>query len=496
MTALLMRDDPRLLRGGAPAALALALSIVLAPAAAGAAPPARPRYQATAASLASRPFPPWFRDAKFGIFIHWGVYSVPSWAPKGKYAEWYWRSKNDPKDPRTAQFHARVYGKDFPYEDFAPRFTAELFEPDRWAALFARSGARYVVLTAKHHEGFCLWPSAEADRSWGRPWNSVSIGPKRDLVGDLATAVRGQGLKFGVYYSLYEWYHPLYKKAFPRFRDEHFFPQFKDLVRRYRPSLIFADGQWDHTLDEWRSPELLAWLFNESGVEDVVVNDRWAKYRPGEPHIGYLTTEYGRGLEQTNVPWEENRGIGASFGYNRNEDLEDYRTAKQLVRVLVEMVSKGGNLLLDVGPTADGRIPVVMQDRLTEMGRWLKANGEAIYGTTAGPLVPPEKDKLVGVGSAGSAVSAEEEARLAAGRAWATTAKPGRIYVHVLEAPGPGGLALPRVAVKRARYLVGGAPVRTRTTATSLLLELPAALPDPLGTVVVLETEPGDAGRR
>jgi alpha-L-fucosidase len=477
------RDRRRLL--GA----ALAASVLRA-ARAGAAPAARgpSKLAPTAASLASRPFPRWFGESKFGIFVHWGVYSVPSWAPKGKYAEWYWRNINDPKDPRWAEFHARVYGKGYKYQDFAPQFRAELFDPNRWADLFAASGARYVVLTSKHHDGYCLWPSAEADRTWGHPWTSATVGPKRDLVGELGAAVRAKGLKYGLYYSLYEWYNPLYKADFARFRDAHYFPQIKDLVRRYQPSLIFADGQWDHTFDEWKSGELLAWLFNDSGVADLVVNDRWAKWGPKEQRVGYLTTEYGRGVEGSTAPWEENRGIGASFGYNRNEDLEDYRTAKQLVRILVEMVSKGGNLLLDVGPTADGRIPVVMQERLVDMGRWVKANGEAIYGTTAGPLKPAEKDRLVGVGSAGHAVSAAEEARLSAGRKWFTTAKPGKIYVHVLEEPGPEGIVLPPVQVKRASLLVGGAPVRTRASAAGLALDLPRPLPDPLGTVIALET--------
>jgi alpha-L-fucosidase len=264
-----------------------------------------------------------------------------------------------------------------------------MYDPDAWADVFARAGARYVVLTSKHHEGFALWPSAEASRSWGRPWNAVEIGPKRDLVGDLTKAVRAKGLKMGLYYSLYEWYHPWYKSDFAKFRDEHFFPQFKDVVTRYKPSLIFADGEWEHPSADWKSEELLAWLYNESGCGDeLIIDDRWGKDTRSR-HGGYFTTEYGQvGGNQKlegGKPWEECRGIGASFGYNRNEDYDQYRTAPELIRLLVELSSHGGNLLLDIGPTADGRIPVIMQDRLIEMGKWLKKNGEAIYGTTAGP---------------------------------------------------------------------------------------------------------------
>jgi alpha-L-fucosidase len=194
----------------------------------------------------------------------------------------------------------------------------------------------------------------------------------------------------GFYYSLYEWYNPLYQADLKRFVDEHFFPQFKDLVNRYEPSLIFADGEWEHPSDAWRSPELLAWLFNESAYRnDVVVNDRWGKETRGK-HGGYYTTEYGevhvgqgKDVPKERHPWEENRGIGRSFGYNRNENVDDYRPAHDLIHLLIDMTAQGGNLLLDIGPTADGRIPVIMQQRLIEMGDWLKVNNEAIYGTRA-----------------------------------------------------------------------------------------------------------------
>jgi alpha-L-fucosidase len=373
----------------------IALAMLASVAFAGEAAPANPqgkKYEANWASIDARPTPPWFSEAKFGIFIHWGVYSVPAWGPKGKYAEWYWHDLNEKGGP-TEQFHNRVYGKDFDYKEFAPMFRAEMFEPHQWADVFARSGAKYIVLTSKHHEGFCLWPNAEADKAWGRPWNSVAVGAKRDLLGDLSTAVRARGLKMGFYYSLYEWYHPWYTTDFAKFRDEHFFPQFKDVVTRYKPSIIFADGEWEHSSADWKSAELLAWLFNESGCgDDLVINDRWGKDSRSQ-HGGYFTTEYGQVGDGVQLaagrPWEECRGIGASFGYNRNEDYDDYHTTPQLLRLLVELVGKGGNLLLDIGPTADGRIPVIMQDRLIEMGKWLKVNGDAIYGTSAGPWKKP-----------------------------------------------------------------------------------------------------------
>ncbi len=336
------------------------------------------KYEAIWESIDSRPTPEWFDDARFGIFIHWGVYSVPAWGPKGKYSEWYWHSLFH--DKATRQFHNRVYGEDFKYQDFAAMFKAEMFDPQQWADVFKKSGAKYVVLTSKHHDGFCLWPSAE---SWN--WNSVDTGPHRDLAGDLIEAVHDKGLRMGFYYSFYEWYHPLYQNDLERFVTEHTLPQLKDLVLRYEPDIVWGDGEWDHPSSVWKSTEFLAWLFNESPVKDyVAINDRWGEETRGV-HGGYYTTEYFRvhsdTIEEYKHSWEECRGMGSSFGYNRNEDLAEYKSATELLHILIQTTCNGGNLLLDIGPTGDGRIPVIMEERLIEMGKWLQVNGEAIYGT-------------------------------------------------------------------------------------------------------------------
>jgi alpha-L-fucosidase len=350
-------------------------------------------YEATWESVDRRRTPAWFSEARFGIFIHWGTYSVPAYAPvipgKLAYAEWYWHAMTNGRDnPKASElekgtwaFHQRVYGSDIPYQDFVPQFKAELFDPDHWAEVFANSGAKYVVLTSKHHEGFTLWPSKDASRTWGRPWNSVEIGPKRDLLGDLSEAVRRKGLRMGYYYSLYEWYNPLWLSHKPRYVREHVFPQFKDLVTRYKPAIIFSDGEWEMSSADWHTPELLAWLFNDSPVKDeVVINDRWGS-DTRHKHGGYWTTEYTAGMSGIDHPWEENRGMGVSYGYNRAEDLSVYHTGRALIFILVDTVSRGGNLLLDIGPRADGTIPLIMEQRLKEIGDWLKVNGEAIYGT-------------------------------------------------------------------------------------------------------------------
>ena len=348
------------------------------------------KYEPTWQSIDSRPVPQWFEDVKFGIFIHWGVYSVPAWAPANadigvyaKYAEWYWWRINDNSEAGKLfrEHHNKMYGEKFQYQDFAGDFKAEYFDPAQWADVFKKAGAKYVVLTSKHHEGFTLWPS---EQSWN--WNSMDIGPHRDLCGDLTKAVKDAGLHMGFYYSLYEWYNPLYKANLEKYVDDHMIPQMKDLVTRYQPDILWTDGEWDHPSEKWKSTEFLAWLYNESAVKDrICINDRWGKETRSK-HGGYFTTEYDMVHENTGVgevdrPWEECRGIGTSFGYNRIEDLGNYMSSDALVDMLIAKVAAGGNLLLDIGPTADGRIPVIMQQRLLDMGSWLDTNGEAIYGT-------------------------------------------------------------------------------------------------------------------
>ncbi|SDL82960.1 alpha-L-fucosidase [Siphonobacter aquaeclarae] len=354
---------------------------------------AQKTYQPQWSSLDTRPVPAWFSEARFGLFIHWGLYSVPAWATKSGadgfgsgYAEWYWQRLHTPSlkiHKEFKAFHEKTYGPDFHYQDFAPMFRCEFFDANQWADLFQQSGAKYIVLTSKHHEGYTLWPSAQA---WN--WNAMDVGPHRDLAGELGAAVKAKGLHMGYYYSLYEWYNPIYKESPAKYVDQTMIPQMKDLVTRYEPEVLWTDGDWDQSSKTWKSEEFLAWLYNESPVKDrIVVNDRWGNDTKGK-HGTFLTSEYGKGSVEKGRPWEECRGIGESFGYNRNENLEDYQSTEKLIYELISVVSRGGNFLLNIGPTADGRIPVIMQQRLTDLGAWLKTNGEAIYGTQAWEKAP------------------------------------------------------------------------------------------------------------
>ena len=337
-------------------------------------------YLPTWESLDKRPVPQWFNDGKFGIFIHWGVYSVPGWTTKGNYAEWYQNGLMNGDTARIA-FHKKKFG-DLTYYQLADQFKAELFNPDDWAKLFEQSGAKYIVLTSKHHDGFTLWPNKDANRTWGFPWNAMDIGPHRDLLGDLFKAVRKTSVHAGMYYSLYEWFNPLWKSDKTKYATEHVWPQMKELINTYQPDVFWTDGDWDASEDVWKSKEFLAWMYNESPVKNKIVTyDRWGsgvRFKHGSVY----TPEYQPDLDFENHAWEESRGMGYSYGYNREEDAWDYNSAQSLIYHLLDKVSRGGNFLLDIGPDEHGKIPPIMQERLLQIGQWLKINGEAIYGTT------------------------------------------------------------------------------------------------------------------
>ena len=333
------------------------------------------QVQPTWESINERGYPQWFSDAKLGIFIHWGVYSVPAYASLEGYAEWYFRglmTNDDRKD-----FQERIYGKDFKYEDFAPMWKAELWNPDEWAELFKKSGAKYVLLVSKHHDGFCLWPSQYAPN-----WNSMEVGPHRDICGELTEAVRNKGLKMGFYYSLPEWTSPLHRwyedpdDQIGTYVDTHMIPQFKELITKYKPSVLFTDGEWRNSAEQWHATELISWYYNTVG-SDAIVNDRWGN---GQQH-GFRTPEYSAGITLTDRPWAECRGLGRSFGLNRNEPLDNYLTSEELIRHFCVLVAAGGGMTLNVGPAADGKIPLLQQERLLDLGKWLEINGEAIYST-------------------------------------------------------------------------------------------------------------------
>jgi alpha-L-fucosidase len=362
-------------------------------------------YKPTSESLRTHKVPQWFDDAKFGIFVHWGPYAVPA------YHEWYvaWMSPkagwgflfgappynatrgNMPEElfkkriqEKAYQYHLKNWGPDFAYDDFIPMFKAERFDPAAWAKLFEDAGAKYVVLTAKHGDEFAMWPTKYTRR------NAVEMGPHRDVAGDLMNAVRGRGLKMGFYHNTT---YTFWDKRYPG-RDwvEYMNATIKELVDLYQPSIIWGDVTVGPIKDErgidlpadyWNSKEVLAYFYNHSkdGAE-VVANDRWGLDVDGS-HLGdFLTPERSNIRDVEPRKWELCDSLDPfSWGYNRNLPEGEYMTANQLVDYLVDVVSKNGNLLINIGPRADGTIPEIMQHVLLETGEWLKVNGEAIYGT-------------------------------------------------------------------------------------------------------------------
>ncbi|XP_011501393.1 PREDICTED: alpha-L-fucosidase-like [Ceratosolen solmsi marchali] len=335
------------------------------------------KYEPTWKSLDSRPLPTWFDDAKFGIFIHWGVFSVPSFG-----SEWFWINwKNG--NSKYERFMKNHYKPNFTYQEFANDFTAEFFNATKWSELFEASGAKYVVITSKHHEGYTLWPS-----KYSFSWNSLDVGPRKDLIGELSTAIKKHtNLKFGLYHSLFEWFNPLYLQDKKNNFSTDFFvtnkiiPEMKEMIELYEPQILWSDGDWEATAEYWKSQEFLAWLYNESPVKDsVVTNDRWG-INIGCKHGDFYNCQdrYNPGVLQKHK-WENAMTIDRkSWGFRRNAPLEDYFSLKELIKELVITVSTGGNLLMNVGPTKDGIISPIFEERLRDMGRWLKINGKAIY---------------------------------------------------------------------------------------------------------------------
>jgi alpha-L-fucosidase len=352
------------------------------------------KYQPTLESLNQHPLPEWYADAKLGIFVHWGLYSVPGWAPlshpdhdfrntdyikNNPYAEWYLNVLRIDGSP-TQAYHKEHYGANYDYYNFAPVFDQESmkWKPEQWAGIFHDAGARYVVLTTKHHEGFTLWPSSTPNPTLPKDRQHAT----RDIVGELTAAVRAKGMRMGLYYSGgYDWtfvpgpirvpadYQSVKPQsaAYGKYADA----QIRELIARYHPAVLWNDIDWPKSGD---ALGIMADYYNT--VPDGVIDDRF-----GVKHSDFTSPEYKKVDEIQTKKWEECRGLGRSFGYNRAEGEAETIAPDELIYLLVDIVSKNGNLLLDVGPEADGTIPPVQMERLRALGTWLHQNGDAIYGT-------------------------------------------------------------------------------------------------------------------
>lgn len=345
------------------------------------------------------PVPNWFTAAKLGIFVHWGPYAVPAWAePIGAlgtvekehwyrhnpYAEWYYNTIRIPDSP--AACHQEVAYGGAPYDDFLDQWHAEEFDADAVMALVAATGARYFVPTSKHHDGVTLW---DAPGTRGR--NTVHRGPRRDLLEEFRCAAEAQGIRFGLYYSGgLDWHFgknpPITSDDAPGSRPvdaayaAYAHAHVADLIARYRPEVLWGDIEWPDAGKE-SGPYSLIDLFDRfyAARPEGVVNDRW-----GATHWDFRTSEYQHGLDlEADEPWENCRGVGYSFGYNRLEDESSSLSAAAVVRHFVDVISRGGNLLLNIGLTASGRVPELQRLALDGLGAFNAVHGDALFGSVA-----------------------------------------------------------------------------------------------------------------
>jgi alpha-L-fucosidase len=370
-------------------------------------------YQPTWESLDRHAGPEWFDDAKFGMFLDWGLYSVPGWGrpnPNGPtYPDWYLWDMYEKDETRA--YHARTWGAEFRRDDFIPMFDAREYDAAAIVAAAAQAGMKYVVPFCKHHDGFCLWDSDWTFR------NAGDMSPGYDLLAPLVAACRRQGLKFGAYFSVEEWEYPLldehgrlvserqWEFFEPRlapygaarlegriagkvpvrdFVREYIIPQCKELIDRYDPDLLWYDGEWKWPTESRGTRDLAAYYYNRAaGRKEVAVNDRYGDTPESRGHHGdFFTSEFNVGKCQSlSHKWEECRSIGRHYGYNHEVTDNDVLSPTGLVHMLVDIVSRNGNLLLVVNPTGPGALLPMELARLQAVGEWLRVNGEAIYAT-------------------------------------------------------------------------------------------------------------------
>lgn len=340
-------------------------------------------YQPTWESLDTRPIPAWFDEAKLGIFVHFGVFSVPSFG-----SEWFWLYLQS-GDTRYVNFMKNNYPPNFQYQEFASQLKAEYLDVNKWAQLFLQSGAKYVVLTSKHHEGYTLWKS---NTSWN--WNSVDIGPHRNILREFVDAIRKVGLKVGIYFSFFDWFHPLYlldktnKFNTSYYVEEVSNKQIREIVTDYKPDYIWFDGDWEANSDYWQTKQLLAWLYSESPVKDtIVVNDRLGMDSMcAHGDIKTCADKFHPSI-LPNFKYESCYSLDKfSWGYRREMTINDVMTFEEVIHEMIYTISYGGNFLLNAGPTKEGNFNPIFEDRFIKLGKWMAINGESIYGLKICPI--------------------------------------------------------------------------------------------------------------
>ena len=421
-----------------------------------------------------REVPEWFLDAKLGFMVSWGAFSVPAWGePIGElgtiddwkhwfkhnpYAEWYYNTIRIEGSP-AREFHKKNFN-DCEYDDLLDLWKAENFNPDEWAKLFAYAGAQYIVPLSKHHDGITLW---DAPGTGTR--NTVHRGPKRDIIGELAVAVRKAGMRSAVYYSGgLDWE---VTKTMPPITDNlghdgngltrpndaayamYAYEHVIDLIDRYKPDVLWNDIEWPNFAKREGEYSLAA-LFDHyyKVVPHGVVNDRWGK----ETHFDYETSEYQYFSENEGAAaWENCRGIGLSFGYNQVESEIHSLNTESALRHFLDIVSRGGNFLLNVGPTASGEIPEIQKKVLMGLGDWMAINSEGVYATRAVADIAPSDTP------------------------WVRWAKKGdRIFAYV-DAVGAVEIEVPeKVSNLSTTRILGGGSIEVKRSGNKISMTVPA----------------------
>jgi len=408
----------------------------------------------------------WFRDARFGMFIHWGLYAIPA----GE-----WNGKQVPGIGEWIMNSARVPVSE--YEQLVERFNPVRFDARRWVRIAKDAGMKYIVITSKHHDGFCLFDAGNSD------YDVMATPFKRDILKELSAACKREGIRLCFYHSIMDWHHPDYLPRrpwdprpgvpadFSRY-IAYMKAQLRQLVMQYGPlGILWFDGEWESTWTHEMGRDLYEYV---RGLQpSIIVNNRVDKGRRGMQGMNSPEFAGDYGTPEQEVPpeglpgvdWESCMTMNDTWGYKKSD--HHWKSGPELVRMLVDIASKGGNLLLNVGPTAEGVIPEPSVERLEFVGRWLKANGESIYGTTASRIGRP---------------------------AWGrSTTRGNRVYLHVFDWPADGVLRVEGLQTDPvAAYALASrrAKLNVQRVGSTWLIKLPARQTDPVDSVIVLETGP------